>query len=192
MASLTFRSILADAVATETKAQGVTAAFFNLSKMYTTWAQVQPLIEQCEAEHKEAKRGPLPGVWRNAKSVIKSGMETLVDGDKSVFALSSTFNEVKDKLKILKAAKDAADKADTAEGKADSLAGSLADKTAVIPECLKQFVAACVADPLVASYITDEMMADLFEQLKAAATADAELATIAALETGTAQVATAH
>lgn len=192
MSQLTFRTILADAVATETKAQGVTAAFFNLSKMYTTWAQVAPLIEQCESEHKEAKRGPLPGVWRNAKSVIKNGMDTIVDGDKSVFALSSTFNEVKDKLKILKAAKDAAEKAETAEGKADTLAGALADKTATIPECLKQFVAACMADATVAAYITDEMMADLFDQIKAAATADAELATIAALETGTPMVATAH
>ena len=190
MNTLTFRSILADAVAVETKAQGVTAAFFNLSKMYNTWAQVAPLIEQCESEHKAAKRGPLPGVWRNAKSVIKNGMDTIVDGDKSVFALSSTFNEVKDKLKTLKAAKDAAEKAETAEGKVVSLATALA--TATVPECLNQFVAACMADATVSAYITDEMMADLFDQIKAAATADAELATIAALETGVPMVATAH
>lgn len=195
MNKLTFRSILKDAVAVETKGQGVTAAFFNLARNSKEWAHIDPLIIEAETNHKASKGGPIPGVWRNAKSVIKAGFETMVDTadgkQVSVIHISETFNDLKVRLKTLKDAATAVEKLAKAEEKAAGVSeGGAEEKADSVPECLRHFVAACVADEDVLALIDADVLDDVFQQLKATAKAQSDAATAKALESS--GVAVAH
>lgn len=187
MNKLTFRNILKEAVAVETKGQGVTAAFFNLSKASDKWAHIEPLIIEAETNHKASKGGPIPGVWRNAKSVIKAGFDTVIDNingrDVYLIHTAESFNDLKVRLKAIKDAASAQDKLEKAEAKAGEAATGAEGEAVNVPDCLRHFVAACMADADVLALLDDSVMDDIFQQLRAIASEQAAAATIKALET---------
>lgn len=190
----TFAAILTEAVGVETKSAGVTARFFAKAKAIGQWGAVQSLIEQAEADHKNAKRGPVPQVWRNAKSTIKSGFDHVIDGADgaklSVLSVSDSFNDLRSRIKAIKEAASVKDKLDKADAKAgEAMTGATGD--AAIPDALRDFVAACMADEEVLAGINAERMAALFDALKSDIAEDAMMAEIAALETEVSQ-AVAH
>lgn len=190
----TFAAILTEAVGVDTKAAGVTARFFAKAKSLGQWADVQPLIEQAETEHKNEKRGPVPQVWRNAKSTIKAGFEHVIDGADgakfTVLAVSDSFNDLRVRLAAIKEAKKKAEAAEKADEKAgEAMTGNTGE--AAIPDALRDFVLACMADDDVVAGITAERMSALFDALKADIEEGVMMAEIAALETEV-QGAVAH
>lgn len=190
----TFAEILTEAVGVDTKAAGVTARFFAKAKAVGQWDAVQSLIEQAEAEHKNAKRGPVPQVWRNAKSTIKAGFEHVIDGADgakfTVLAVSDSFNDLRVRLAAIKEAKKKAEAAEKADEKAgEAMTGNTGE--AAIPDALRDFVLACMADDDVVAGITAERMSALFDALKADIEEGVMMAEIAALETEV-QGAVAH
>jgi hypothetical protein len=194
------RSVLSSLVTYDKKQKGATTVLYNVAKT-SDKAVFEAMVSQAEQEHKIAKRGALPQVWRNAKSVLLAGYNTpftLGDGTKTcILYITDSFNGLKDRLNAEKAAikaKEQADKAkeqaDKAEEKAENI-GSDEGSVSAYPAALQAFIDAVMNDSEVMAAMTIDHATELYVALKDAVSSQANADEVMALE-GEVIRATAH
>ena len=183
------RSVLSSLVTYDKKQKGATTVLYNVAKT-SEKAVFEAMVSQAEQEHKLAKKGALPQVWRNAKSVLLAGYNTpftLGDGTETcILYVTDSFNGLKDRLNAEKAAIKAQEQADKAEEKADNVGSASA-----YPFALQSFIDAVMNDSEVMTAMTIDHATDLYVALKDAISSQASADEVMALE-GEVIRATAH
>lgn len=189
------RSVLSSLVTYDKKQKGATTVLYNVAKT-SEKAVFEAMVSQAEQEHKLAKRGALPQVWRNAKSVLLSGYNTpftLGDGTETcILYITDSFNGLKDRLNAEKAAIKAQEQADKAEEKAENIGSDEGSVSAsAYPFALQAFIDAVMNDSEVMTAMTIDHATELYVALKDAISSQASADEVMALE-GEVIRATAH
>lgn len=189
------RSVLSSLVTYDKKQKGATTVLYNVAKT-SEKAVFEAMVSQAEQEHKLAKRGALPQVWRNAKSVLLAGYNTpftLGDGTETcILYISDSFNGLKDRLNAEKAAIKAQEQADKAEEKAENIGSDEGSVSAsAYPFALQAFIDAVMNDSEVMTAMTIDHATELYVALKDAVSSQASRDEVMALE-GEVIRATAH
>ena len=192
------RSVLSSLVTYDKKQKGATTVLYNVAKT-SEKAVFEAMVSQAEQEHKLAKRGALPQVWRNAKSVLLAGYNTpftLGDGTETcILYITDSFNGLKDRLNAEKSAIKAQEQADKAKEQADKAeekaenVGSVS--ASAYPFALQAFIDAVMNDSEVMAAMTIDHATELYIALKDAISSQANSDEIVALE-GEVIRATAH
>lgn len=190
------RSVLSSLVTYDKKQKGATTVLYNVAKT-SEKAVFEAMVSQAEQEHKLAKRGALPQVWRNAKSVLLAGYNTpftLGDGTKTcILYITDSFNGLKDRLNAEKAAQKAQEQADKAQEQADRAENADVGGTSAsaYPAALQAFIDAVMNDSEVMTAMTIDHATELYVALKDAISSQASRDEVMALE-GEVIRATAH
>lgn len=187
------RSVLSSLVTYDKKQKGATTVLYNVAKT-SEKAVFEAMVSQAEQEHKLAKKGALPQVWRNAKSVLLAGYNTpftLGDGTETcILYITDSFNGLKDRLNAEKAAIKAQEQADKAGERADNI-GSDEGSVSAYPAALQAFIDAVMNDSEVMTAMTIDHATELYVALKDAISSQASADEVMALE-GEVIRATAH
>lgn len=187
------RSVLSSLVTYDKKQKGATTVLYNVAKT-SEKAVFEAMVSQAEQEHKLAKRGALPQVWRNAKSVLLAGYNTpftLGDGTETcILYITDSFNGLKDRLNAEKAAIKAQEQADKAEEKAEN-ADVCGTSSSAYPFALQAFIDAVMSDSEVMAAMTIDHATELYIALKDVISSQASADEVMALE-GEVIRATAH
>lgn len=194
------RSVLSSLVTYDKKQKGATAVLYKVAKT-SEKAVFEAMVSQAEHEHKLAKKGALPQVWRNAKSVLLAGYNTpftLGDGTKTcILYISDSFNDLKDRLNAEKAAIKAQEQADKAKEQADKAEEKAENadvggtSSSAYPFALQAFIDAVMNDNEVMAAMTIDHATELYIALKDVISSQANSDEIVALE-GEVIRATAH
>ena len=204
------RSVLSSLVTYDKQQKGATTVLYNVART-SEKAVFEAMVSQAEHEHKLAKKGALPQVWRNAKSVLLAGYNTpftLGDGTETcILYISDSFNGLKDRLNAERAARKAQEQADKAEEKADNIGSDEGNVSASeypaenvyvggtsaseYPSALQAFIDAVMNDSEVMAAMTIDHATELYIALKDAIISQASADEIMALE-GEVIRATAH
>lgn len=189
------RSVLSSLVTYDKKQKGATTVLYNVAKT-SEKAVFEAMVSQAEQEHKLAKKGALPQIWRNAKSVLLAGYNTpftLGDGTETcILYITDSFNGLKDRLNAEKAAIKAQEQAEKAEEKAENIGSDEGSVSAsAYPFALQAFIDAVMNDSEVMAAMTIDHATELYVALKDAISSQASRDEVMALE-GEVIRATAH